>query len=87
VDAGSFLEQLSPRRLDHGTVDCLIPKLNSISIQLGHQLRIPNYEALKNMVLSRCSLAHNTNAGDNISSPIERIWKVEVVCYYEPEWI
>jgi len=24
VDAGLFLEQLSPRRLDHGTVDCLI---------------------------------------------------------------
>ena len=86
VNAGSFLEQLPPRRLDDGTVDCLIPKLNSISIQLDSQLQTPNYEALKNMVLSRCSLAHDTNAGDNISSPIERISKVEVGCYYDPEW-
>jgi hypothetical protein len=86
VGAGSFLERLSARILNGGQVHCLIPKLNTISIQLGCQLDTPDYGALIAMVLSRCSLAHNTNAGDNISSPIERIRKVEVECTYEEEW-
>jgi hypothetical protein len=84
--ASSFLERLSPRILDGGQVDCLIPKLNTISVQLGCQLFTPDYGALKALVLSRCSLARNTNAGDYISGPIERIWKVEVECEYEEEW-
>jgi hypothetical protein len=79
---GSFVERLRPRMLDNGQVHCSIPKLNTISIQLGCQLITPDYEALKDMVVSRCSLAHSTNAGDNISGPIERFQKVEVRCTY-----
>jgi hypothetical protein len=35
MGAGSFWERLSPRILDNGRVDCLIPKLNTISIQVA----------------------------------------------------
>jgi len=83
--ACSFLTRLSPQILGNGRVKCLIPKLNAISIHLGCQLVDPDYEALKEMVLSRCSLAHDTKAG-NISGTIERIQKVEVKCSYEEEW-
>jgi hypothetical protein len=83
VGGGSFLERLSPRIMDNGQVDCLIPKLKTISIQLNSQWFIPNYEALKKMTVSRCSLAHNTHTGDNISGPIERIQEVVVECSYD----
>jgi hypothetical protein len=49
----------------------------------GCQLITPDYEALKEMIVLRCSLAHNTNTGDNTSGPIERIQKVEVECSYD----
>jgi hypothetical protein len=73
--------------LHNGQVDCLIPKLKTISIQLGNQLVEPSYEALTEMILSRCSLAQITNAG-NISGSIERIQKVEVECscFYDEYW-
>jgi hypothetical protein len=77
-----FLEWLSPRILHNGQVDCLIPKLKTIFIQLDNQLVTPRYEILTEMILSRCSLAQITNAG-NISGPIERIQEVEVKCFYE----
>ena len=79
----SFFERLSPRILENGQVHCLIPELNIISIQLGCQLITPDYGALKEMIVSRGLLAHNTNASDNISRPIERIQKVEVECSYD----
>jgi hypothetical protein len=82
----SLLEWLSPRILDNGQVDCFILKLNTISIQLGSQLVTPVYgvaRALKGMIVSRCSLAHNTHTGNNISGPIERIQKVEMECFYD----
>jgi hypothetical protein len=81
VGGSSFLQQLSPRILDNGQVDCLIPKLDTISIWLSCQLDTPDYGALKEMIVSRCTLAHNT--GDNISGPIERIQKVTVECTYD----
>jgi hypothetical protein len=83
---GSFVERLSPRTLNNGQVDCLIPKLNTISIQLENQLISLDYEALKKMVILRNSMAHNTPAGDHISGPIERIQRVEVICSYD-SWI
>ena len=86
VGEGSFLKRLSPQILDGRQVDCLLPKLNTISIHLECQLFAPDYGALKEMVFSRYSLAHNTNAGDNISSPVEQIWKVEVECFYDYGW-
>jgi hypothetical protein len=83
VGGGSFLKRLSPRILNNGEVNCLIPKLNTISIQLCSQLVNPDYRALKEMILSRCSLAHNSNTDDNTSGPIERIQKVRVQCSYD----
>jgi hypothetical protein len=80
VGLGSFLKRLLPGISRNGQVNCLIPKLNTISIQLGCQWIIPDYRALVEMVLSRCSLAHNTDADDDISDPIERIRKVHVQC-------
>ncbi|KIM75159.1 hypothetical protein PILCRDRAFT_92253 [Piloderma croceum F 1598] len=77
---GSFWKRLSPRILDNGQVDCLIPKLNTISIQVDCQLTNIDYTALTEMILSRCSLAHNTNT---IPGPIERIQKVRVKCFYD----
>jgi hypothetical protein len=41
----------------------------------------PCYGTLKEMILSRCSLAQT-----NISGPIERIRKVEVECSYDDYW-
>ena len=79
VDAGSFLGWLSPWILDGGQVDCLIPKLNTISIWLGCQLDWPDYKALTEMVLSCCSVVRNTNDGGNICGPIERIRRLEVL--------
>jgi len=81
----SFLEWLSPRILHNGQVDCLIPKLKTIFIRLDNQLVTPRYGILTEMILSRCSLAQTTNAG-NISGPIERIEKVEVECFYDESW-
>jgi hypothetical protein len=60
----------------------LIPKLKTISIQLACQLVTPSYEALTEMILSRCSLAQIINVSC-ISGPIERIQKVEVKCFYK----
>jgi hypothetical protein len=80
VGGGSFLERLSPQILDNGQINCLIPKLDTISIRLGCQLDAPDYRALRDMVESRCSLAHNTNARDNLPGPIERIQRVSVEC-------
>jgi hypothetical protein len=77
-----ILKRLSPRILDNGQIDCLIPKLNAITIQLRCQVVTPNYEALKEVVVSRCSLAHNTKPGDNTFGPIERIREVNVECDY-----
>jgi hypothetical protein len=85
-DGGSFLKRLSPRRLDNGQLDCLIPMLETISFQLDCQLIRPDYGALRDMIVLRCSLADNTNTGDNISDPIERIQKVEVKCFYDQSW-
>jgi hypothetical protein len=86
-EVGSFIfKRLAPRILDNGQVDCLIPKLHTISIQLGSQLVTADYTDLKEMVISRCSPARGTNAGDNISGPIEQIWKVEVECFYQEGW-
>ena len=82
-ELGSFLKGLSPRILDTGQVKCFIPRLNTISIQLDCQLAAIDYEALREMVVLRCSVAQNTSAGDNISSPIAQIRKVEVECWYE----
>jgi len=83
----SFIfKQLAPRILDNGQVNCLIPKLHTICIQLGSQLVTADYTDLKEMVISRCLLARGANAGDNISNPIERIWRVEVECFYQEEW-
>jgi hypothetical protein len=61
VGGGSFLIWLSSWVLDDGQVSCLIPKLNTISIYVGCQLVTPNYEALMEMIISHCSLAHNTS--------------------------
>ena len=41
VHTSSLLERLSPRILDGGQVECLIPKLNTISIRLSCQLYTP----------------------------------------------
>jgi hypothetical protein len=60
--------------------------LETISFQLDCQLMKPDYGALRDMIVLRCSLAHNTNTGDNISDPIERIQKVEVKCSYDTSW-
>ena len=86
LGGGSFLEQLSPRILDDGQVDCLIPKLNTISILVGCQLDCLDYRALKDMILLRCLLSHGNSAGDNGSGPIEQIQKVEVKCFYDESW-
>ena len=83
VGGGTFLKRLSPRKLDNGQINCLIPKLDTISLQLESQLVTPDYGALKKMVESRCSLAHDTNAGDNLPRPIERIRRVTVKCSYD----
>jgi F-box-like len=73
VGGSSFFERLSPRIMDNGEVNCLIPKLKTISIQLNSQLFVPDYWALRKMIVSRV----------NISGPIERIQKVEVECTYD----
>jgi hypothetical protein len=86
VDGGSFLERLDPRILDNGRVDCLIPRLNTISIMIGCQLVTPDYGALIDMIVSRYSLSRGTSAGDNVSGPIDRIQKVEVKCPIEMSW-
>ena len=77
---GSLWKRLSPRVSDNGQVDCLLPKLNTISIQVDCQLTNLDYTALADMILSRCSLARNSNT---IPTPIERIQKVEVKCFYD----
>ena len=58
----------------------MIPKLDTISIRLSCQLDTPDYGALKEMIVSRCTLAHSTG---NISGPIERIQKVTIECTYD----
>ena len=82
-DICSFMRRLSPRTLENGRVDSLIPKLNAVSIWLGSQFIHTDYDALKEMVISRHSLPRNTNAGDNVSHPVERIKEVEVKCSFE----
>jgi len=73
---GSIFKRLSI--LDNGEVDCLIPKLDTISITVSNGFVIPEYLALKEMILSRRSTGHTTDPFGHIC---EQIQKVVVECY------
>jgi len=59
--------------LDNGEVDCLIPKLNTISITVSNGFVIPEYLALKEMILSRRSTGHTTDPFGHICEQIQKV--------------
>jgi hypothetical protein len=65
--------------LENGHVDCLIPKLKTISVQLPDEGLSLNFQALTKMIISRWRLAHTVQTVDSDCRPIERIRVVKIV--------
>jgi hypothetical protein len=75
---GSLLDRLSARMLENGEIDCLIPKLETIFVELPGNGDSPPFEAFTNMIISRCRLADTVTSDDSDSNPIGRIQSVKV---------
>jgi hypothetical protein len=73
---GSIFEQLESQ-----ADGCLIPELNTISIEIGNRFVTPEYLALKELILSRRLTANtNTDLEDLIFGTIKPIQKLTVEC-------
>jgi hypothetical protein len=78
---GSLLDRLSPHMLENGEIDCLIPKLETIFVELPGNGDSPPFVAFTNMIISRCRLADTVTPDDSDSNPIGRIRTVKVECF------
>jgi hypothetical protein len=80
---GSLLDRLSPHMLEDGEIDCLIPKLETIFVELPGNGDSPPSVVFTNMIISRCRLADTVTPDDPDSNPIGRIRTVKVNVFDE----
>ncbi|KIM86640.1 hypothetical protein PILCRDRAFT_815871 [Piloderma croceum F 1598] len=80
---GSLLDRLSPRMLENGEIDCLIPKLETIFVKLPRNGKSPPFEAFTDMIISRCRLTHTVMPDDSDSKAIGPIQMVKVEAFEE----
>jgi hypothetical protein len=74
----TLLDRLLPRMLENGQIDCLIPKLETIFVELPGSNDTPPFVAFTNMIISRCRLADTVTPDDSDFNPIGRMRTVKV---------